>query len=146
MHRAIIATPLLLLNALPAAHACGLDGVPSISANGVLARLTPGVPVAAQLSHWAPFTFSDAVAPGKPVRLAEDRRLLLRSLPPEAVNHPYRWTFGDGKATIGYVVRHAYARAGTYKIGVSTYVGPAHKWFLFDTVLIRVSLHMGRGL
>jgi hypothetical protein len=120
------------------AYACSLDGVPSISANGVLARINTAQPSVADLAHWAPFIFTAPVRKGAPVRLAEDRRAVLKSLPPQAFDRPWRWTFGDGAAAFGFAPSHRYRRPGTYIINVWAYDASNRQWYRFDAAQLRV--------
>lgn len=120
------------------ALACALDGVPSISANGVVARINTALPARGDLARWAPFVFPAPVRTGAAVRLAENRRAVLRSLPPQAFDRPWRWTFGDGAGASGFAPGHRFARAGDYVLSVWAYDAPNRRWYRFDEALIRV--------
>lgn len=123
---------ILLLAAAPAARACSLDGIASLSANGNTASLTGGAATASTLAYWAPFTLL-AAAPGDTLRLSEDLGKIRKSLPPEAFKAPFRWTFGDGTVAEGQTAEHRYSRLGTYKITVSYYWPAQHRWIQFDS-------------
>jgi PKD domain-containing protein len=130
--------PLPALGAVPSARACALDGVPSISANGMLARVNTAQPAVADLARWAPFVFTVPVKAGAAVRLAEDRRALLKALPPQAFGRPWRWAFGDGTRASGFAPIHRYARPGTYIINVWAFDTSNRLWYRFDLAQIRV--------
>lgn len=127
------------LAAQAAVHACGLDGKPSVSANGQLAHLNTARPTRAGLAHWTQFIFPATFAAGKPVQLSEDLKELRGSgLPAQAFGHPWRWSFGDGAIGNGYAVTHSYAHTGDYKLVVTAYYATFHTWYQFDDALIRV--------
>ena len=139
VHR-IAATAAFLGLAVPtSAYACGLDGKPSVSANGGLARLNTTRPTRAGLAHWAQFVFPTTFPAGEPVRLSEDLKELRGSgLPPQAFGHPWRWSFGDGTTGNGYAVAHRYTHPGDYKLVVTAYYASFHTWYQFDDALIHV--------
>lgn len=115
-----------------AATACTLDGIASLSVNGVTAALTSGHPTRANAGYWAPFTLL-AQGSGSTLRFSENMRNVAQSLPPAMLATPFRWDFGDGATASGFTVRHAYAHAGWYKITVR-YEWPArHQWIVFDS-------------
>lgn len=128
------------------ARACMVDSKPSASANGVLARLNPQLPqTAAQLAVWGPFIFPRSVAPRRAVTLAEDRKSIARVLAPQAMQHPWRWRFVDGTGrpsghavTYGWTVRHAFAHAGQWLVGVDAYDPATKRWYPFDQISIVV--------
>jgi hypothetical protein len=122
------------------ALACSLDNKPSVSANGLLAEFNPQVPInSSQLANFAPFVFSRSYPLQKPVTLTENRRDIARSLQPSAMQHPWRWRFGDGKVAYGWTVKHAFSRKGNLRISVDAYYPGTKQWYLFDQVLIRVA-------
>jgi PKD domain-containing protein len=129
-----------LLNGLGVASACGLDGVPSLLANGRLVAVNRVQPLQGQVTRWAPFVAPGVFPVGRPVLLSENRGRVLWTLPPSAFETPWRWTFGDGAQARGLTARHSYRHAGDYVIGVRAYLvdGPNSGWFLFDTTLIHV--------
>jgi hypothetical protein len=121
-----------LLAWVPVTRACTLDGIASLSVDGVTASLTSGRPTQATLASWAPFTLLTQGS-GDPLHLAEDLGKVRQSLPAAALRLPFRWTFGDGAVAYGYAVTHRYARPGRYTITVS-YEWPAQgRWVVFDT-------------
>jgi chitodextrinase len=131
----------VLLNALvgaAAAQACGLDGIPSLRINGVLAKTMTSKPDRAQLAHWAPFIFPTPYRPGESLRLQENLTELKRSLPAQAFVHPWRWTFGDGTTAVGFTARHVYRHAGEYRITITAYYAAYGAWYEFDNALVRV--------
>lgn len=133
----MLGSMLLLLGTLPiGASACAIDGKASMSADGVAAVLNTSQPTAHQL--WAPFTFDQSFATGKPIHIGESRADLLLSLDSATVAAPYRWTFGDHASTNGHVVFHAYRRPGTYQIVVEGYNSLTAHWFTFDKALVHV--------
>src|SRR5579885_530248 len=79
----------------PAAWACSIDGVASLSGDGELATPSGAPQAGSDLRRWAPFTLL-AVAPDDPVRLAEDSGTLRGVLPAWAFAKPFLWRFDDG--------------------------------------------------
>jgi hypothetical protein len=126
------------MNTAAAARACGLDGIPSLSVNGVLAQRMTSKPSRAILAHWAPFLFPGPYEHESTLRLQENLSELKNSLPAQAFGHPWRWTMGDGTTVSGTVIRHTYHRAGEYRITVSAYYSTYKSWFQFDDALIVV--------
>lgn len=122
-----------------AALACGQDGIPSLSANAVLAHRNTVPPTGESLDRWAQFIFPAQYHVGQAVRFAENRQELRQTLPPEAFGHPWRWGFGDGAMAMGYTVTHAYKRAGAYKLLVFAYYPSMHTWYELDDALVRVT-------
>ncbi len=121
------------------AGACTLDGQPTASANGQLARLNPHTPqTTADLATWAAFIFTQRFHAGRPITLAEDRRALTRVLIPAALHRPWRWEFGDGSMGYGWSVRHSYAHPGSWRITVDAYLPSTKKWYHFDQVMLTV--------
>jgi hypothetical protein len=129
-----------ILGAMSMAHACGLDGVPSLLVNGRLVVVNQALPVRGQLAKWAPFVAPGVYPTGQPIVLQEIRGRLLGTLPPSAFRTPWHWTYGDGTLGQGIRVRHRYRRRGTYVVGIQAYLvnGQASAWYLFDGVVIRV--------
>jgi hypothetical protein len=96
----------ILLAGSTRAAACALDQVPSVSADGQLARLNRQVPTTqAQLDGWTWCVFPHAYAVGRAVVLTEDRRDVARTLMRSALRTPWGWDFGDGQIGSGYTVR-----------------------------------------
>ncbi len=134
---AILFLTIVTLAARPgAARACAIDSTASLFADGVRATLTTAAP--SDVSHWAAFSFPQAFAAGRPLQFDESRAELAHTLPPAMLDGPYRWTFGDGAATLGHVVTHRYARPGAYRLVVSGFDRGAHRWFQFDNALLRI--------
>jgi hypothetical protein len=119
--------------------ACGVDGIPSLSANAVLAQRNRVPPTGASLSHWAQFVFSSPFRVGEPVRFTENQQLLRHTLAPEAFGHPWRWRFGDGATAVGYTVTHTYKRVGTYTLIVLAYYPSTPAWYELDDALVGVT-------
>lgn len=134
-----LSATLLACPAAAPALACAIDGTPSLSANGVVVRLTRQAPRAADLARWAPFTAARSLAAGTAIRFAEDRRQLLQALPPAVLSRPFRWSMGDGRTLSGFAVSHSYGRAGTYRVAVSAYDQSGNRWFLFDAALVAIT-------
>jgi PKD domain len=137
--------PLLIVMALApavsmpsAALACSLDGLASISVNGILAVRTTDTPTPRTLARWAPFAFGLAYAPGDVARFAEDLGKLRRSLPPAALAIPFRWDFGDGHSTRGLQTVHRYTRTGWYRVTVRSYWPSRRGWVLFDSAQLHI--------
>jgi hypothetical protein len=132
---------LLLIAALatqaPAARACSLDGIASISMNGNTASLTPGAPSASDAAHWAPFTLL-AAAPGDALHLSEDLSKVRNSLSAAMMRTPFRWIFDDGGAARGYAVTHRFSRLGWHKIIVEYYYPTRHQWLTFDNAQLQI--------
>jgi hypothetical protein len=121
-------------------YACSLDNRPSMSADGVLAHRTTAGPTAADLATWAPFTVPRVFRARQAVHFSENQADVRLTLPPSALTHPWRWSFGDGGASVGYSPSHTYRHAGTYKISVRAYFTATNysQWLEFDAVTIRV--------
>lgn len=133
---------LALATALIAApvQACGLDGTPSVSANGRLAQVTPWTPTTqAQMAIWAIFDFTRHYAVRQAITLTENRREVARALIASAMQRPWRWRFGDGQTAYGWTVRHAFARPGTWRIMVDAYLPSTKQWYNFDQVMIVIT-------
>lgn len=119
------------------AHACALDQTPSLSVDGIRARVNPVTPTTqAQLAHWTYFIFPHTYRAGHPLTLTEDRREVARTLMPSALRQPWGWQFGDGQVAVGWTVRHTYARAGQYRLRVYCWNPEAHAWDAFDQATI----------
>jgi hypothetical protein len=128
------------LGGIRLAHACGLDGIPSLTVNGTVVMVNRVQPLPGRLSTWAPFSTRGVYPAGTPVLLAEIRSRVLWTLPPSALSTPWRWTFGDGTQAQGLSVRHTYRHAGAYVVGVRAYLrdGTNTQWYLFDTAVLHV--------
>jgi len=114
--------------------------VPSVSADGRLAILN-GAAAPTVLTTWSPFVFARPVQRGHAVTLAENNREISNAyvLPSDVFKHPWRWTFGDGRPdAYGTRVRHAYSKAGTYRIEVRAYYAAYASWQPFDVVTVHV--------
>lgn len=140
--RMLAALAVMLVAALALAPslalACAKDGVPSVSANGRLAVLNRSSQRIV-VTTWSPFVFSGAVARTRVVVLAENNREVARALPRDVFSHPWRWDFGDrSKVVFGATVRHAYKKAGSYRIEVMAYYPLYGAWQPFDFVTIHV--------
>lgn len=123
-----------------AVRGCSLDNKPSVYADGQLAGINPTVPLtSAQLATWAFFAFPRTFRARTAVILTENRREVAQTLIPAAMRRPWRWRFGDGQSAFGWTVRHRYARAGSWRIGVDAFDPGTKKWYNFDQVLIRIS-------
>lgn len=133
---AVAACALLGLTAAPV-HACSIDGKPSLTVNGYDVAINRATPTGPALRLWAPFVLGFALHAGRTEALAEITNRV--PLQVEAFRNPWRWNFGDGTPSArGMAVRHAFRRAGTYKITVDAYF-PSHRfWYTFDAVQVRV--------
>ncbi len=127
---------LLLTLAPSVAAACAIDSTASLSANGVRATLTPSSNVSS--ATWAPFTVGQAFATGTPIVVDESQAELARTLTPDEVAAPYRWSFGDGGVALGHAVTHRYARPGLYRVVVSTVTARSKSLLFFDSVLLHI--------
>jgi hypothetical protein len=149
--RVLVATAIVWLlgsgsaAALVDAHACSLDGIPSISANGHLAALNRAPATAKTFLTWSPFVFRQPFRSGAVVRLSEDRALLKGVLSPQGLRGPWRWSFGDGQSGVGSsTISHSYSRPGVYRVTVSAFfpqfktVGKTKGWLTFDSVGLTV--------
>jgi PKD domain len=134
----IVMAPVLAVSMPPAALACALDGIASISVNGILATRTTDTPTPQTLAHWAPFTLGLAYAPGDVMHFGEDRGKLRRSLPPAALVKPFRWEFGDGHRARGLQTVHRYTQTGWYRVTVRSYWPSRRSWVLFDSVQLHI--------
>jgi PKD domain-containing protein len=121
------------------ARACSLDSKPSVSANGVLARLNTQVPITdAAVADWTPFVFARPVSVRHTVTFAESRDDVAKSLTAAAMRRPWLWDFGDRQSAHGWAVRHSYRAQGRYRITVSAYDPGTKRWYQFDQVTITV--------
>jgi hypothetical protein len=132
--------PLLLL--VTAAHAataqaCTLDGIASISMNGITANLTEGTPSPGDSAHWAPFTLL-AAAPDDQLQLREDLGKVRQSLSPAMMSTPFRWDFDDGTSAQGFAVTHRFTQLGWHKITVDYYYPTRRQWITFDSAQLRI--------
>ena len=132
----------LLLALTPSvALACAIDSTASLSANGVRATLnnvSSSNASNASAATWAPFIIGQAFATGTPIVVAESQAELARTLTPDEVAAPYRWSFGDGGVARGHAVTHRYARPGFYRVVVFTSTGRSKTRLLFDSVLLHI--------
>jgi len=129
----------LLLALIPSvALACAIDDTASLSANGVRATLNSTLSSNASAATWAPFTIGQAFAVGTPIVVTESQAELARTLTPDEVAAPYRWSFGDGGVARGHAVTHRYAGPGFYRVVVSTVTAKSKTSLLFDSVLLHI--------
>jgi hypothetical protein len=128
----------LALAPIGSLYACGLDGVPSISGNGVLAQRNSVRASPSHLGHWAQFVIPRSFGAGASVRLTENVAELHRTLLPSAFGRPWRWSFGDGTTATGFDVTHAYKHSGDYKLVVSAFYSNYKTWFQFDDALVHI--------
>jgi hypothetical protein len=136
---------LVVLLAVPAgtawhALACSIDNIPSLSANGVLARLNTTPPTKANVRWWEPFVLTQPFAGAQLVRFAENVREVRKALPAQAFSHPWKWTFGDGASATGFSATHVYRKPGRYRVLVSAYYPDYHAWYGFDGALLTLQL------
>lgn len=123
-----------------------LDQQPSISADGVLATINGRPPAsAAALASWAAFVFGGDYPRGEAIALTEDRRQIALVLTAAAMRRPWRWTFVNGAMADGWSVRHAYIRAGRWRIGGVAYDPGSGRWYTFDQAELTVVAAHGRG-
>lgn len=121
------------------AHACTLDQKPSIFADGRLARINTHPPTTQQaFATWTYFYVPGSFAAGKAIALSEDRRDVARTLTAEAMRQPWGWQFGDGRVAYGWSVRHAYARAGRWRVRVFAWDPAGRRWDMFDQATITI--------
>jgi len=135
---AALVAALLLTLAPSVAAACAIDSTASLSANGVRATLTSTSLSNASAATWAPFTVGQAFATGAPIVVDESQAELARTLTPDEVAAPYRWSFGDGGVAWGHAVTHRYARPGSYRVIVYTSAARSKTSLLFDSVLLHI--------
>jgi hypothetical protein len=135
--RAVAASIACLAIAVPA-HACAIDGVPSLRADGVPAVLNRASPSSPSLAHWAPFVFARPFRAGRMIYLSEDLAELARTLPPEMVQGRWLWRTGDGGRVEGRTAAHRFTRAGTYLITVAVELSAHRGAFIFDAALLSV--------
>jgi hypothetical protein len=136
-HQLILAGALALCLPVRFAEACAIDDVPSIEANGTLARVNWLEPTVSSITRWAPFEFATIFYAGEVVALSEDQRKLARSLPPDIVRGHWVWRFGDGTSARGRTVKHVYRKPGNYLVTVAMPLPHSHGLFVFDAVIIR---------
>ena len=114
--------------------------MPSLTADGILAKPTTDPPItAAELQTYALFTLPRNYTVGRAIVFTEIRREVARSLLPAAMEHPWRWAFGDGGMATGWTVRHSYERPGRHRIDVEAYWPPVKQWIPFDQVTITIA-------
>lgn len=119
------------------AAACSLDGIASLSMDGVRATLTAGTASQSNARYWAPFTLL-AAARGDTVRLSEDRGGVSRSLTAAQMQTPFRWIFDDGGSAAGWTVTHAFSQLGPHRFTVSYYWRTENRWVEFDSAQLQV--------
>ncbi len=142
MRRLALSFPALALaigfvSVVGAAHACTIDGKPSVFANGTRAVIYKGVPTAATYATWAHFAFPRAFRAGQRILLKEDDALMRTVLPQADLSRSWRWHLGDGTVQTGDTAAHAYRRAGKYKATVDAYF-KGYGWQQFDSVTVTV--------
>ena len=121
------------------ARACGIDGVPSMSANGHLVTINRAIPVtAAELQRYTPFVFRGDFLAGRSINLEENRKEVEATLVSTALARPLRWSFGDGSTGYGWNVHHAYTRSGHWHVGVEAYFPSTKQWYPLDKATIIV--------
>ncbi len=135
---AVLIAALLLTPAPSVALACAIDSTASLSANGVRATPTSTSLSNASAATWAPFTVGQAFATGTPIVVDESQAELARTLTPDEVAAPYRWSFGDGSVARGHAVTHRYTRPGFYRVVVFTSMARNKTSLLFDSVLLHI--------
>jgi len=123
-----------LASVVGAAHACTIDGKPSVFANGTRAVIYKAAPTAAT---WAHFAFPRAFRAGQRILLKEDDALMRTVLPQADLSRSWRWRLGDGTMHTGDTAAHAYRRAGTYKATVDAYF-KGYGWQQFDSVTVTI--------
>jgi hypothetical protein len=133
----LVVVPALALVAAPAAQACSIDGIASLSENGNVANLSGTPPSGTDLRRWAPFTLL-AAAPGDVVHLAESTDKLLGTLPMWAFSHPFQWRFDDGATAAGTSVTHRFITLGWHSFSVSYYWPARKRWVQFDSARLQI--------
>lgn len=119
--------------------ACGIDGIPSMSANGTLVQRNTTVPKTPhQVSQWSPFIVHIALHVGRSATFTENKKELAQTLPPVVMTRPWRWLLGDGTISYGWTVHHAYTRAGRWLVIADAYVQESHRWEPFDQAIVVV--------
>jgi len=126
-----------LASGVGAAHACTIDGKPSVFANGTRAVIYKAAPTAATYATWAHFTFPRAFRAGQGILLKEDDALMRKVLPQADLRRSWRWRLGDGTTQTGDTATHSYRRAGKYKVAVDAYF-KGYGWQQFDSVTVTV--------
>ncbi len=120
-----------------AAHACTIDGKPSVFANGTRAVIYKGAPTTATYAYWARFAFPRTFRAGQRIAFNEDDALVRPVLQQADMSRTWRWRFNDGSAAqIGDRVAHSYRRVGKYKVAVEAYYPTAGGWQQFDSVTV----------
>lgn len=120
-----------------AVDACELDGVASMTVNGLYAATTTTAPTSRTIATWAPF-FLGIATQGEEIRIGEDLAKLARSLPKSALVAPFRWQISDGTTLQSMVVVHHFVQPHWYRIDVQYYWLPSHRWIAFDSANILV--------
>jgi len=130
----LLATTMVVaaLLATPAALACDLDGIASMSMNGTVATINGGQATASNLRYWAKFDLL-AAAPGDRLQYGENLANVSLSIPKESVALPFKWSFGDGASALGHAVSHQYTHIGWYKVTVQYYWPARRQWLQFDS-------------
>jgi len=120
-------------------YACGIDGVPSMSADETLVQRNPIIPrTPAQVSRWSPFIFLTPLTVGRPTTFSENKRALAQTLPLAVMIRPWRWLFGDGAMSYGWTVHHTYTRSGRWIVIADAFVQESQRWELFDQAIVVV--------
>ena len=133
-----------ILGTSGAALACGLDGIPSLLADGRLDRINTATPVtAAQVAAWTPFVLPRAFPARQLIILTEDRAEVAKSLNAVSMRRPWRWRFSDGTVAYGWTVKHAFARPGTWHMAIDAYFPGNGKWYQFDTATVTIQAPIG---
>jgi hypothetical protein len=128
-----------MAGSLPAAQACTIDGIPSISANGHLALRNLAVPTAKSFQTWAPFVFRQSLTRNQVIRLSENSAKIAKVLTSAELHGRWRWDFGDGQTGRGNMtMTHRYTRAGQYRITISTMDPLYNGWRPFDSVELTI--------
>ncbi|MDB5076619.1 MAG: hypothetical protein JWO42_2798 [Chloroflexi bacterium] len=134
---ALVAFPSSVGSSASIANACSIDGVPSLTVNGHDVTVNKVPPTGNNLRVWAPFVVPFSLHAGRNDVLAEIQQRVAMSA--EGFARPWRWTFGDGTATVrGMRVHHVYKKPGLYKVTVEAYFASHKFWYTFDAVQIRV--------
>jgi hypothetical protein len=133
----LVVVPALALVAAPAAQACSIDGIASLSENGNVANRSGAPSSGTDLRGWAPFTLL-AAAPGDVVHLAENTGQLIGTLPAWAFAQPFQWRFDDGAAAAGTSVAHRFSTLGWHSFSVNYYWPERKRWVQFDSARLQI--------
>jgi hypothetical protein len=133
----LVVVPALALVAAPAAQACSIDGIASLSENGNIANRSDAPASGANVRGWAPFTLL-AAAPGDVVHLAENTSKLIGTLPAWAFARPFQWRFDDGAKAAGTSVAHRFTALGWHSFSVNYYWPDRKRWVQFDSARLQI--------